>query len=477
DICLVVRELTSYAALIHRVFQEHAVPLALEQRVELTQAPVIRAALKLFDILEDHARGPRGGVKAGTLADLIKTGYFRLPPSDLIELRIALKHQSEQGRSRKPSVKGGLSYHLRTIPYWNPDRLENAVAYVGEDLLADDWLIRARRIAEGTGYSISPVSQGAGIDGGSSNDGEQSSDLLPHDIPRRHAGSNPAITIEPEELVWASLVLERIWEAIRTIPRVASAADLRSSITILAERFGLAAETIRPINRPGSTSTLPGTALDFRGLKLLRLAIRSAAKAFDLVDGPSGKVYLADFLEEAVRALRSVVLPIAGADSGGVRALEVTDVRGLEFRAVFIAGLVEGGFPLRASRDWIYPQEQREALKSFGLTLEDLSPDTLLKEEHYFYQAACRAAERLYLTRPAASDDGNATIPSYYIDETRRAVAPEEIKAETVNRDFDGERLSDVSSALEAAVSLVRAGVRSGVDAGSGHLEPVLLSA
>ena len=54
---------------------------------------------------------------------------------------------------------------------------------------------------------------------------------------------------------------------------------------------------------------------------------------------------------------------------------------------MFIAGLVEGGFPLRASRDWIYPHEERERLKEYGLTLEDISPATLLKEEHYFYQA------------------------------------------------------------------------------------------
>ena len=53
-----------------------------------------------------------------------------------------------------------------------------------------------------------------------------------------------------------------------------------------------------------------------------------------------------------------------------------------------------------ASRDWIYPHEERERLREYGLTLEDISPATLLKEEHYFYQCACRATERLYLSRP-----------------------------------------------------------------------------
>src|SRR5207245_6695548 len=109
---------------------------------------------------------------------------------------------------------------------------------------------------------------------------------------------------------------------------------------------------------------------------------------------------LATFIEEVRRCLGSQSQLFGAADPVGLRVLEATDVRGLRFRAVFIAGLVEGGFPLRASRDWIYPHEERERLKKYGVVLEDISTDTLLKEEHYFYQAACRATDRLYLTRP-----------------------------------------------------------------------------
>ena len=104
--------------------------------------------------------------------------------------------------------------------------------------------------------------------------------------------------------------------------------------------------------------------------------------------------------------------------------LEATDVRGLRFRAVFIAGLIEGGFPLRTSRDWLYPHEERVRLQKHGIYLEDISTDTLLKEEHYFYQAACRATERLYLTRPLATSAASETVASYYIEELKRANRP-----------------------------------------------------
>jgi ATP-dependent helicase/DNAse subunit B len=139
-----------------------------------------------------------------------------------------------------------------------------------------------------------------------------------------------------------------------------------------------------------------------------------------------------------------------------LKVLEATDVRGLEFRAIFIAGLVEGGFPLRASRDWIYPHEERDRLKQYGLSLEDISPETLLKEEHYFYQAACRATERLYLSRPLVSEDGAETVASYYIEELARAVAPFQVSKETVRDDFDGRMVFESSRASELAVLIVR---------------------
>src|SRR6185503_17957069 len=163
-------------------------------------------------------------------------------------------------------------------------------------------------------------------------------------------------------------------------------------------------------------------------------------------------------IDEVMRCLRGQgeAIAMSGGDRDGLQVLEATDVRGLQFRAIFIAGLIEGGFPLRTPRDWIYPHEERQRLSEYGLTLEDISPATLLKEEHYFYQAACRATERLYLSRPLTLEDDSETVASYYVDELRRAVAPLEIKAETIRRDYEGQNLEKVSRATELSVALVR---------------------
>jgi ATP-dependent helicase/DNAse subunit B len=202
--------------------------------------------------------------------------------------------------------------------------------------------------------------------------------------------------------------------------------------------------------------------LDLRGLEGLRRALAAATKSIEFAESavtrtetPSA-ITLATLLDETVRCARAQSLVTGGAEPDGLKVLEATDVRGLRFRAVFIAGLIEGGFPLRTARDWIYPHAERERLKQYGLTLEDISPDTLLKEEHYFYQAACRATERLYLTRPLVLEDGSETVASYYIEELSRASATAKISRETVQSDVDGRTLFESSRTSELAMLLVR---------------------
>src|SRR5215471_6338651 len=134
---------------------------------------------------------------------------------------------------------------------------------------------------------------------------------------------------------------------------------------------------------------------------------------------------------------KSQTLSLGAPNRDGLRVLEATDVRGLSFRAVFIAGMIEGGFPLRTSRDWLYPHEERMRLQKHGIFLEDISTETLLKEEHYFYQTACRATERLYLSRPLALNDGIETVASYYLEELRRAAAPATVEVRQIRGDLD----------------------------------------
>jgi len=514
EIALVVRQRASYAETIARVMREESLPCNLESRIEANDIPANRAALKLFAILEDLSRDEMAAPRISELADLIKSEYFRLNEKDLSALSSRFDAESAdllQENDQPPDAERIAQLKKRyRIGVWDADALENAFAYVGSELRVSDWLTRARKLikelpgAEATRelLNIDSGEQARDPDEADQIENAETAKVEAADVERKR---RPSRDIHPATLAWTSLVIQAFTERIEAVDREGTPTRLRQALMKLLEQFSFRDQITRPIRSAVEDEELPQAMLNYNSLEALRRAfvaaiksieiaatISSASPAFargsgdflseppalaggtdersSLETGPPANAggsdrkpsdaapttTLATFLQEVRRSLSSQSVVFGGADSGGLRVLEATDVRGLRFRVVFIAGLVEGGFPLRASRDWIYPHEERERLKRYGLTLEDISPATLLKEEHYFYQAACRATERLYLSRPLQLSDDSETVASYYVDELRRAVSPFKIEAETIRRDYEGNSLGNVSTASELNVALVR---------------------
>ena len=509
DIALVVRQRASYAETIARVMREEALPCNLEWRVEANDIPGLRAALKLFVILEQLATDEGTAPRISDLADLIKSEYFRLNEKDLNALSSRFDTEyagllRETNQQSDAEQEARLKKRYR-IGVWDADALENAFAYVGSELRVSDWLTRAGKLikelpgAEATRelLNIDSGEQARDPDEADQIENAETAKVDSTDVERKR---RPSRDIHPATLAWTSLVIQAFAETIQAVDREGTPARLRLLLMNLLEQFSFSDQITRPIRSAVEDEELPQAMLNYHSLEALRRAFAAAIKSIEIAatlseppasaggpvfavvraddppanaggsdkySGPPAnaggsdkseptKTTLATFITEVRRCLSSQSLPFGAADRGGLRVLEATDVRGLRFPVVFIAGLVEGGFPLRASRDWIYPHEERERLKRDGLTLEDISPATLLKEEHYFYQAACRATERLYLSRPLQLEDDSETVASYYIDELRRAVSPLEIEAETVRRDYEGKNLENVSTRSELNVTLVR---------------------
>ncbi len=475
EIALVVRELASYTEVIARVFDEESVPCSLDQRTRLSDVPAARAALKLFELLMKLAREGDASLKASELAGLVKSGYFRLAEAELGPLR----QQFSRDNARLMDVDGFRRGPSETnVGEWDPDELENVIAFVGAELRVDNWLRRARKL---TAQLRDPVTEehiasdledepesdeATSAPGGETAIVQKRSaewvEALDIPLPGSERRAKPARELHPALIAWSALVVGRFAQLITGNSRESTSADeLRDALMRMLDRLQFA-EEVGGLRNDLSDRQLPALTLDLRGLEGLRRALSAAARSIISTAGPAKleeaplKLTLAAFLEETMRCARSQSLVTGSPDAGGLKVLEVTDVRGLRFRAVFIAGLVEGGFPLRASRDWMYPHEEREQLKQYGLTLEDISPNTLLKEEHYFYQAACRATERLYLSRPAVLEDGSETVASYYIEELVRAVGVELVRKETARRDFDGRTLFESSRESELATLLIR---------------------
>ena len=467
DIALVVRQRAAYSETITRVFADESIPCTVERVVALAEVPAVRAILKLFQIIASHEDDTN--LRVRDLADLIKSGYFQLSSGTILELHNELSLSSAAYASGAREVDVELE-GVRRSPVdsgsgpgeWNPDALENVLAYVGSELRLDAWLERARRLAsyDSTadqvrnqifgGYAENEVDESQGD--------EDRNEEEPAPAERKSA---PTREVLPVMLDWSALVIREFAAIINRAMRESDLAEVRSSFLTLLDELQFS-KTIRDrLIGPSLESALPHAALDLRALDRIRLAISAAHESFriaaniPLSQETDSSLTLSSFVNEIERCIGTQSLRIASADRDGVQVLEATDVRGLRFRAVFIAGLIEGGFPLRKERDWIYPHEERERLKQYGLTLEDISPATFLKEEHYFYQAACRATDALYLSWPLVIG-GNETVVSYYIDEVKHALAPMEIVNEDISSDFEGDRLGDASSQSELATSLVR---------------------
>jgi ATP-dependent helicase/nuclease subunit B len=513
DIALVIRQRASYADTIARVMREESLPCNLESRIQANDIPATRAALKLFAILEQLSRDEITTPKVSALADLIKSEYFRLSEEDLSSLlsqfdaeHSGLLHDSDQLPDAKRQAQQRNRYR---IGVWDADSLENTFAYVGSELRVSEWLSRARQLikelpaatATKELLNIDTTEPARDPDEADQIENAETAKVESADVEKKR---RPSRDIHPAAIAWASLVIQSFAERIQAVPREGKPADLRLALMRLLDQFCFREQIAKPIRSAVDDRELPQAMLNFNSLESLRRAFVAAIKSIEIaatlseprpvgvaggsnvprvarlsgppaVPGGSSASFssglsttgppataggsdakLATFIEEVRRCLGSQSQLFGAADARGLRVLEATDVRGLRFRAVFIAGLLEGGFPLRASRDWIYPHEERERLKVYGLTLEDISPATLLKEEHYFYQTACRATERLYLSRPLLLEDDSETVASYYIDELRRAVAPLKIEAGTIRRDYEGKNLKEVSTTSELDVALVR---------------------
>ena len=463
DIALVVRERSVYGPTISRVLTEEEIPCNLELRVDAADVPASRAALKLLTLLEGLSTDENQSTRVAEIADLIKSEYFRLSDAEMhiLSTRFDERHL-DLLRSDVPSLTPQTIDRLKSryrIGSWDADALENAFAYVGSELTVSAWLTRAHKLytdlpgaaATKEILNIDPGAHDRDADIADNLENAETAKLEEKGVERKR---RPSRDIHPAALAWTALVVQRFAELLHAVPREGKPTQLRLELMRLLERLGFREQIAEPARKSTAEQQLPQVMLNFNALEALRRALVAAIKSIEINGTTTAR--LSTFLTEVRRSIGFQSQLFGAPNRNGLRVLEATDVRGLRFRAVFLAGLTEGGFPLTASRDWIYPHEERDRLREYGLTLEDISPNTLLKEEHYFYQVCCRATDRLYLTRPLMLGDDSETVASYYVDELRRAIAPFRVETEIIRRDYDGKHLEDAANATEMKVGLVR---------------------
>lgn len=443
EIALVVRERAAYAKTIIRIFEDEGIPCNLSERKDVLSLPAVRACFMFFEVLMKWALEGADSLKVNDLATLMKSGYFR--PSD--------------------AMSKGL----------DTDRIENAIVYVGGELRLNNWLARARLL-----LNTETVSDDESED--RSEDMEVEEEQIANEDSdefslsefaqdrKERKQKRQARNIESALLEPAIAAVEYFQTLLGNLPLKGEIHELNQALKGLLNALQFEAEVKKSFPQDSSEQELHGitrATLDLRGLDSIHKSLLFAGHSIDLTSHlfssdatkQTPHLKLTTFLEEVLRLLKNQQITVARARRDGLNVLEATEIRGLRFRAIFVAGLIEGSFPLRVSRDWIYPQDERERLKDYGLVLEDNSTATLLKEEHYFYQVACRATERLYVTYPILLEDGSETVVSSYIEELQRAITPDRINRLSIGpigQSLDVKAVFDASTLSEASIAVAR---------------------
>ncbi len=164
---------------------------------------------------------------------------------------------------------------------------------------------------------------------------------------------------------------------------------------------------------------------DLAALNALKDVLRGLVWADEALD--CAPMDFATFFTDLVGAVDAAVyrLPLP-ADREALLVADVTQARGVPFRAVAVLGLAEGEFPAALAEDPFLRDADRQRLREdFGLALSP-SPDS--SEAEYFYEAVTRPREALLLTRPRVADNGAPWQASPYWEEVRRRVEAKTVR-------------------------------------------------
>ena len=170
---------------------------------------------------------------------------------------------------------------------------------------------------------------------------------------------------------------------------------------------------------------------DVAALQVLKDVLRGLVWAEEAL--ATRPVEFARLFEELVGAIdaTSYRLPIHP-DREVVTVADVTQARGVPFRAVAVLGLAEGEFPTTIAEDPFLRDADRAWLRNHrDLALQ---PSTESAEPQFFYETVTRPRERLLLTRPRLAENGALWQASPFWEELRRLVdvMPRTLTSESV---------------------------------------------
>ena len=195
--------------------------------------------------------------------------------------------------------------------------------------------------------------------------------------------------------------------------------DFSKWVSAVMNHFGL----LSAIQNGGSASLLGGDFPDFADEKTrsdresarrIMLLLEELKRKSRFLDGASPSAFAKEFLALIYVDLYSV----HGQDKNRVQVYNISLARQKEYKAVFLAGLLEKQFPIQIKEDPILSDVERRVLNEKGEVLRERLPRQAF-ERYLFYLAVTRANERLILSYPRFDLEGKEALPSFYVEEVR----------------------------------------------------------
>jgi ATP-dependent helicase/DNAse subunit B len=155
------------------------------------------------------------------------------------------------------------------------------------------------------------------------------------------------------------------------------------------------------------------------------LAILAALREAARRTGLGGAADVAVAVGELLDAAEQTAVSRADRRLDAVTLMDAEEARFWDLPVIVVAGLEEGGFPVRPREDVLLRDRDREALRerddALGLPL---ARDREVRERRLFYGAVTRAGRRLLLSRRAYDDRGDPKAPSSFLEELEAVVTP-----------------------------------------------------
>lgn len=188
-----------------------------------------------------------------------------------------------------------------------------------------------------------------------------------------------------------------------------------------------------------------------------------------------GEVGWSNFLSEIDNAVAATTFEPPAQAGPAVVAQEIHNLRPRRYRAVFILGMVEGEFPIRATERSPYTLFEREELRGAGIDLTETTADAGA-DLTQFYRAMSMATDRLALSFPRTDLAGGELLPSYLVDEVKLVAPTRELRIAPAYSTAE-RRVSNFTASLLELASATAARIREGrVDAETEAAQELLAS-